>query len=91
MADTPGDLLDRAFRTIIREEIPPMIRAETEPLRQEMNERFEKVDERFEKVDERFDRLETALEGVIDVDFPPVDQAKGGGPPSAGSIAAKGR
>ena len=68
-----------------------------------VSQRFDAVDQRFDavredlgeldrKLTERFDRLEQMLGGVIDKDFPPIDQQGAGGPPASGlAIAAKGK
>ncbi|MCY3611202.1 MAG: hypothetical protein OXH51_06675 [Gemmatimonadetes bacterium] len=68
-----------------------------------LESRFDGLERRFDglesqvgqldrKFTERFDRLEKMLEGVIDKDFPPVDQqARSGGPPGTIGVAAKGR
>lgn len=66
-------------------EIRTIIREELRPLRDDVAA----LDRKFTK---RFDRLEKMLAGVIDKDFPPVDQqARSGGPPGTIGVAAKGR
>ena len=81
MPETPGSLFDRAFRQIVREEL--------EPVEGRINER---MDQRFDEMDQRFDRLETMLEGVVDKDFPPIDQQpRSGGPSGVTRMAAKDR
>ena len=42
-----------------------------------LNEMEERVGARFDVMDARFNRLEAMLEGVIDPEFPPIDQQKG--------------
>ena len=60
-----------------------------------VGQRFDTIAEELGKLDqkftERFDRLERILEGVIDENFPPIDQQRSGGPPASTlAMAAKG-
>ena len=64
----------------LEEVLQRIIREEVAPLEKNMDAGFERVDARLDALDqkftERFDRLETALEGVIDYKFPPIDQQR---------------
>ena len=84
----PGDL--EAIRTVIRDEINPL-RSEMEALRSEMEALRSEMEAGFERVSKEFADLREHLEGLIDADFPPVDQRPrhGGSGPSNMRIAAK--
>ena len=85
MASSPPTAND--IRQIVREEL--------EPVASRMRQGFDRVDKQIEDLDRkltgRFDRLEEMLEGVIDKDYPPVDQQRpSGGPSGITGMAAKG-
>lgn len=77
MSETTGALLDRAFRTMLREELKPI---ET---------RLDGVETRLDGVERGLADLKESLVGLIDERFPPIDQKpREGGPSSATPVAA---
>ena len=93
----PDEALEGALRRIIREELEA-VEKRLGSLEERVTdgfawteEQFEWVGQRFDAIDEQFADLKKMLEGVIDEDFPPIDQQRVGGRPATGSIAARGR
>lgn len=95
MSETPQD---QTLRRIIREELEA-VKSRLDSLEKRVTdgfawteEQFEWVSQRFDAVDEQFADLKRMLEGVIDEDFPMIDQQpKSGGPPGRQAVAARGR
>lgn len=61
------------FRTVLREEVKPMIQEAIKPLEERFDRLEKKMDEGFEKMDEKIDNVEKSLINRMDTRFDKIE------------------